>query len=68
VVRRNHLSGDPNRPIMRVLLDGKGKPTPESRLIDLGQSDPRTGEFIYSVVETLSSKDLGVNMRDYLMP
>jgi len=68
VVRRSHLSGDPNRPIMRVLLDGKGKPTPESRLIDLGQSDPRTGEFIYSVVETLSSKDLGVNMRDYLMP
>jgi HD-GYP domain-containing protein (c-di-GMP phosphodiesterase class II) len=68
VVRRSHLSGDPNRPIMRVLLDNKGNPTPEGRLIDLGQTDPRTGDFFYSVVETLSCKDLGVNLRDYLMP
>ncbi|HVP57815.1 MAG TPA: HD domain-containing phosphohydrolase [bacterium] len=68
VVRRSNLSGDPNRPTMRVLLDSKGTPVAESRLIDLGQTDPGTGQFSYTVVETLSCKDLGVNPRDYLMP
>lgn len=68
VVRRSSLTGDVNRPVMRVLLDSKGNPTPEGRIIDLGQTDPQTGQFIYSVVETLSCKDLGVNLRDYLMP
>lgn len=68
VVRRSSLTGDVNRPVMRVLLDNKGNPTPEGRIIDLGQSDPRTGQFVFSVVETLSCKDLGVNPRDYLTP
>jgi HD-GYP domain-containing protein (c-di-GMP phosphodiesterase class II) len=68
VVRRSLLSGDPNRPVMRVLVDAAGNPVTEGRLIDLGQADPATGEFLYSVVETLSCKDLGVNLRDYLMP
>jgi len=68
VVRRSNLSGDPNRPTMRVLLDSTGSPTAESRLIDLGQTDPKTGQFAHTVVETLSCKDLGVNPRDYLMP
>jgi HD-GYP domain-containing protein (c-di-GMP phosphodiesterase class II) len=68
VVKRSRLSGDPNRPTMRVLIDGKGNPTGEGGLIDLGETDPRTGEFRYSVMETLSCKDLGVNPRDYLMP
>lgn len=68
VVRRSQLTGDSNRPIMRVLLDSKGNPTPEGRLLDLGQTDPNTGSYLYSVAETLSCKDLGVNLRDYLMP
>jgi HD-GYP domain-containing protein (c-di-GMP phosphodiesterase class II) len=68
VVKRSRLSGDPNRPTMRVLIDGKGNPTGEGALIDLGVTDPRSGEFMYSVMETLSCKDLGVNPRDYLMP
>jgi HD-GYP domain-containing protein (c-di-GMP phosphodiesterase class II) len=68
VVRRSHLGGDPNRPIMRVLLDAKGSPAGEGKLIDLGQTDPETCEFTYKVVETLSCKDAGVNPRDYLMP
>ena len=68
VVRRSQLTGDTNRPIMRVLLDSKGNPTPEGRLLDLGQTDPETGGYLYSVAETLSCKDIGVNPRDYLMP
>jgi putative nucleotidyltransferase with HDIG domain len=66
VVRRSHLSSDPNRPVMRVLLDARGRPASDGRLIDLGQTDPETGEFTHSVAETLSCKDLGLNLRDYL--
>jgi HD-GYP domain-containing protein (c-di-GMP phosphodiesterase class II) len=68
VVRRGNLSTEPTRPMMKMLLDRDGKPAPEGRMIDLGQTDPGTGEFAYSVAETLSCKDLGINLRDHLMP
>jgi HD-GYP domain-containing protein (c-di-GMP phosphodiesterase class II) len=68
VVRRGNLSVEPNRPVMKVLLDRNGSPSAEGRLVDLGQTDPQTGEFTYSVAEALSCKDLGINLRDHLMP
>ena len=36
------------------------------QFIDLGQTNPDTGEYIYQVVDTLSCQDLGLNPRDYL--
>jgi HD-GYP domain-containing protein (c-di-GMP phosphodiesterase class II) len=67
VVRRSELSGDPDRAMIRVIVDGDGSQATEERYIDLGVVDPGTGEFVYSVVDALSCKDVGVDPRDYLM-
>ena len=68
VVRRGSLSSEPNRPVVKLILDRSGTRTSEGRLIDLGEADPDTGEFAYSVAEALSCADLGINLRDHLMP
>jgi HD-GYP domain-containing protein (c-di-GMP phosphodiesterase class II) len=67
VVRRSELSGDPDRAMVRVIVDSQGEHLEEEKLIDLGVVDPDTGEFIYSVVDALSCKDAGVDPRDYLL-
>jgi HD-GYP domain-containing protein (c-di-GMP phosphodiesterase class II) len=67
VIRRSRLSGDPDRALVRVIVESNGIQTGEERYIDLGEADPDTGDFIYSVVDALSCKDLGLNPRDYLL-
>jgi HD-GYP domain-containing protein (c-di-GMP phosphodiesterase class II) len=67
VVRRSELSGDPDRAMVRAIVDSQGNQVTDERLIDLGVVDPSTGEFIYSVVDALSCKDAGVDPRDYLL-
>lgn len=67
VVRRSELSGDPDRAMVRVIVDSEGNQVADESLIDLGVVDPDTGEFIYSVVDALSCKDAGVDPRDYLL-
>jgi HD-GYP domain-containing protein (c-di-GMP phosphodiesterase class II) len=67
VVRRSELSGEPDRALIRVILDHTGNQISDEVFLDLGEVDPDTGEFIYQVTETLSCRDLGVNPRDYLL-
>lgn len=67
VVRRSELSGDPDRAMIRVIVDSDGDQASEEKYIDLGVKDPGTGEYVYSVVDALSCKDIGVDPRDYLM-
>jgi hypothetical protein len=67
VVRRSKLSGDADRAMIRVIADRAGRQLAQEQFIDLGQTNPDTGEFIYQVVDTLSCQDLGLNPRDYLM-
>jgi HD-GYP domain-containing protein (c-di-GMP phosphodiesterase class II) len=67
VVRRSKLSGDADRAMIRVIADKAGRQLAQEQFIDLGQTNPDTGEFIYQVVDTLSCQDLGLNPRDYLM-
>jgi HD-GYP domain-containing protein (c-di-GMP phosphodiesterase class II) len=67
VVRKSELTSDLDRPTVRLLLDRAGNPPEDEELIDLGTIDPASGEFIYSVVDTLSCQDMGVNPRDYLL-
>jgi HD-GYP domain-containing protein (c-di-GMP phosphodiesterase class II) len=67
VVKRSRLSGDPDRALIRVIVDTQGSQVTDERFIDLGLVNPDTGEFIYSVVDALSCKDAGVNPRDYLL-
>jgi HD-GYP domain-containing protein (c-di-GMP phosphodiesterase class II) len=68
VVKRSELSGEPDRAMIRVILNSKGEQVPGEVFIDLGEVDPDTGEFVYQVTETLSCKELGVNPRNYLIP
>jgi len=67
VVRRSKLSGDPDRAMIRVIADSHGQQPAKEQFIDLGETNPDTGEFIYQVVDTLSCQDLGLDPRDYLM-
>jgi HD-GYP domain-containing protein (c-di-GMP phosphodiesterase class II) len=67
VVRRSELSGEPDRAMIRVIVDRSGNQISHETFIDLGQVDPDSGEFIYQVTETLSCQDLGLNPRDYLL-
>jgi HD-GYP domain-containing protein (c-di-GMP phosphodiesterase class II) len=67
VVRRSELSGEPDRALIRVIVDSNGDQISDEVFIDLGEVDPDTGGFIYQVTETLSCKDLGINPRDYLL-
>jgi HD-GYP domain-containing protein (c-di-GMP phosphodiesterase class II) len=67
VIRRSELSGDPDRALIRVVVDSDGSQPGDEKFIDLGEVEPDTGEFIYSVVDTLSCKDLGLDPRDYLL-
>jgi hypothetical protein len=67
VTRRSELSGDPDRATVRIIVGSDGDQVSDERTIDLGEVDPSTGEFIYSVVDALSCRDLGLNARDYLM-
>jgi HD-GYP domain-containing protein (c-di-GMP phosphodiesterase class II) len=67
VVRRSKLSGEPDRAMIRVIVDRTGSQPGTELLIDLGEVDPDTGEFIYQVAETLSCQDIGVDPRNYLL-
>ena len=67
VVRRSELTGEPDRPMVRILIDSDGNQVTGQRLLDLGTVDPDTGDFVYSVVDALSCQDVGVDPRDYLL-
>ena len=67
VVSRSHLSSEIDRSVVKVLIGKDGNPPAEESYIDMGQVDPSTGQFVYSVVDTLSCKDLGVNPREHLL-
>ena len=67
MVRRSELSGEPDRAMIRVIMDSNGNQVQGEVFLDLGEVDPDTGEFIYRVTETLSCQDLGINPRDYLL-
>ncbi|MFH1314574.1 MAG: HD-GYP domain-containing protein [Candidatus Eisenbacteria bacterium] len=67
VIRRSELSGDPDRALIRVVVDGDGTQPADEKFIDLGEVEADTGEFIYSVVDAMSCKDLGLDPRNYLL-
>jgi HD-GYP domain-containing protein (c-di-GMP phosphodiesterase class II) len=67
VIRRSELSGDADRALVRIIVESDGTQAGEGRYIDLGEVDPNTGEFIYSVVDALSCQDVGLDPRDYLL-
>ena len=43
----------PDRPLVRVLQDERGRKPRELRLIDLSEQDPQTGQYVDEVVECI---------------
>jgi HD-GYP domain-containing protein (c-di-GMP phosphodiesterase class II) len=67
VVRRSQLSSEVDRSVVKILIGRAGNAPKQDTFIDLGEVDPETGQFIHSVIDTLSCKDFGVNPSEHLL-
>jgi HD-GYP domain-containing protein (c-di-GMP phosphodiesterase class II) len=68
IVVKHDSNEEPDRPMVKIIRNADGSQAPGDRILDLTSKDPGTGEYLYSVVEALSCKDIGENPRYHLLP
>jgi HD-GYP domain-containing protein (c-di-GMP phosphodiesterase class II) len=68
LVIKHDANDEPDRPVVKIIKNADGTQAPGEKIIDLKEKHPETGEYVYSVVEALSCKDVGENPRYHLLP
>lgn len=68
IVVKHDANDEPDRPVVKIIRNADGTQAPGETIVDLKLKDPDTGEYLYSVVEALSCKDVGENPRYHLLP
>lgn len=68
IVVKHDAEDEPDRPVVKIIKNADGSQAPGDKVIDLTEKDPETGEYIYTVIEALSCKDVGENPRYHLLP
>ncbi len=68
IVVKHEANDEPDRPVVKIVKNADGSQAPGDKVLDLTQKDPQTGEYVYTVVEALSCKDIGENPRYHLLP
>jgi HD-GYP domain-containing protein (c-di-GMP phosphodiesterase class II) len=68
IVVKHDANDEPDRPVVKIIKNADGTQAPGEKVIDLKEKHPDTGEYVYSVVEALSCKDVGENPRYHLLP
>jgi HD-GYP domain-containing protein (c-di-GMP phosphodiesterase class II) len=68
IVVKHDPNDEPDRPVVKIVKNADGSQASGEKIVDLKEKNPDTGEYLYSVVEALSCKDVGENPRYHLMP
>ena len=68
IVVKHDANDEPDRPVVKIIRNADGTQAAGETVLDLKHKDPETGEYLYSVVEALSCKDVGENPRYHLLP
>jgi len=68
IVVKHDANDEPDRPVVKIVKNADGTQAPGEKIVDLKEKNPDTGDYIYSVVEALSCKDVGENPRYHLLP
>jgi HD-GYP domain-containing protein (c-di-GMP phosphodiesterase class II) len=68
LVVKHEANDEPDRPVVKIIRNADGTQATGEMIVDLRDKNPETGEYVGSVVEALSCKDIGENPRYHLLP